>query len=297
MHIVRSQRKPGMAHTSGEVQALHSPQHSDSDVDTAPIAVRATSWRDPRSLPYVTLGRPVRCSEICACIKIAVLLGTVCMGFLTTCEGLRKGSAVHVVLGCFAVTNGSRVFWQMLHWRREIALLEAVVEMLVLFPGSILVVVYMPLPHRMCTEENGNTFVCVQTHGQGWMLFGGTVLYLAGFCLNVGSEHYMHMETRDRRHLVTTGPYAWMRHPNYFGEILCWTGGVIAGGYKIWIGFLLIVFPMTVGMHLWSVQDIEGHLERMYGEKCVREWKARVPAAIFPSWNKCSQWRPSQAKE
>jgi len=285
-----------MSYRSNEAQGLHSAQHDDSDGDTTSVSVRATSWRDPRSLPYVTLDRPVRCSEVCACIKIAVLLVVVCMGTLTTGEGLRKGSAVQVVLGCFAVTNGCRVFWQMLHWRREIALLEAVVEMLVLLPCSILVVVYMPLAHRMCTEDDGNVYLCVQTRAQGWMLFVGTVVYLVGFCLNVGSEHYMHIEIRDRRQLVTTGPYAWVRHPNYLGEILCWTGGIMAGGFKIWIGFLLVVFPMTVGMHLWSVQDIESHLERMYGEKCVREWQARVPCAVFPDCKQCCKWQ-RQPKE
>lgn len=246
------------------------------------VSIAIDSWRSARDGPYVEFQAPVRCAEICFCIKVAVLLVVLFLGYLTCAQGLVSGSAVHVSLGAFAFLNALRVCWQMTCWRRDIHWLEATVEMLVLFPLSVAIIVYMPLADRVCDTAAASVSVCTQTAGQGACLLVGTLVYTVGLIANVEIERYMLSIKARGVGLVSTGPYAVCRHPNYCAEIVIWAGGAIAGGTRVWVGLLVVVFPMAVGMHFWSVRDLEDYLQQRYGSVTVDEWRARTPSAIWP---------------
>ena len=47
------------------------------------VSIAIDSRRSARDGPYVELQAPVRCAEICFCIKVAVLLVVVFIGYLT----------------------------------------------------------------------------------------------------------------------------------------------------------------------------------------------------------------------
>ncbi len=66
----------------------------------------------------------------------------------------------------------------------------------------------------------------------GWLTGLGLALFVAGFALETWADRLLLDFRRDpanRGGLLTSGPFAWSRHPNYFGECVLWFGlGLIA---------------------------------------------------------------------
>ena len=61
------------------------------------------------------------------------------------------------------------------------------------------------------------------------------------------------MTTKDHK-VVTTGPYAWVRHPAYLGVILLWSGfGVLSG--NLVVAFLFPVMFVIVYLYRISVEE------------------------------------------
>jgi len=77
-----------------------------------------------------------------------------------------------------------------------------------------------------------------------------------------------------------TGPYAWMRHPQYTAFIV------------IMLGFLLqwptiptlLMFPVLVGLYVHLAHTEEAETRAQFGEAYDR-YAAATPA-FFPSWRK-----------
>jgi steroid 5-alpha reductase family enzyme len=60
----------------------------------------------------------------------------------------------------------------------------------------------------------------------GFAALGGA-MWLVGFGFEAVADHQKRVFRRDPAHqgrFITTGLWAWSQHPNYFGEILLWTG-------------------------------------------------------------------------
>ena len=69
----------------------------------------------------------------------------------------------------------------------------------------------------------------------------GVLLWLAGFTIEVLADQQKRAFRADRQRtteFITTGLWAWSRHPNYFGEIL------------LWVGIALIALPALSGWQL-----------------------------------------------
>ena len=61
-------------------------------------------------------------------------------------------------------------------------------------------------------------------------LFGGVVIMTAGLAVEVAADLTRTSSARKRPgHFVSTGLYRTVRHPDYFGEILFWTGMFVSG--------------------------------------------------------------------
>jgi len=84
---------------------------------------------------------------------------------------------------------------------------------------------------------------------------------------------------------ITTGLWAWSRHPNYFGEILLWAGiALIAlpalSGWQL----VTLISPVFVALLLIRVSGIpllEARAEKRWGEDPdYRAWKKKTPALI-----------------
>jgi steroid 5-alpha reductase family enzyme len=61
----------------------------------------------------------------------------------------------------------------------------------------------------------------------GWVAIVGIIVWAAGFAIEVTADRQKSAFKRDpgnKERFITSGLWAWSRHPNYFGEIVLWTG-------------------------------------------------------------------------
>jgi len=123
----------------------------------------------------------------------------------------------------------------------------------------------------------------------GPFMASGLVLWLAGFSLQVVADEQkrrFRSIAGNRHRFITSGLWAWSRHPNYFGEILLWTGvAVIALPVLKGWQYLTLVSPLFVWLLLTRLSGIpllEKQAEQRWGDDPVyQRWKARTPA-LFP---------------
>jgi protein-S-isoprenylcysteine O-methyltransferase Ste14 len=82
-------------------------------------------------------------------------------------------------------------------------------------------------------------------------------------------------EAQKRRALATTGPYAYVRHPQYVGFIM-----VMFGFLLQWPTILtLIMFPVLVWMYVRLAHDEEREANIEFGD-AYRQYAAKVPGFI-----------------
>ena len=75
----------------------------------------------------------------------------------------------------------------------------------------------------------------------GPLAYTGAALWLVGFGFEVVADYQKRRFRKDPANegrFITDGVWAWSQHPNYFGEILLWTG------------IALIAFPVLEGAQL-----------------------------------------------
>ena len=105
------------------------------------------------------------------------------------------------------------------------------------------------------------------------------MLVFAGLILVAVSWRILYWAQREHA-LATTGPYAWMRHPQY------------AAFMMIMLGFLLqwptlptlFMFPVLVALYVHLAHTEEAEARMQFGE--AYDQYAAVTPAFFPSWRK-----------
>jgi steroid 5-alpha reductase family enzyme len=122
----------------------------------------------------------------------------------------------------------------------------------------------------------------------GWLAYLGIALWLAGFTIEVVADRQKSAFKQDPANegrFITTGLWAWSRHPNYFGEITLWTGMAILAvpilsGWR-WV---VLISPLFVTLLLTRVSGIpmlESRADQRWGnEKAYRRYKGSTPALI-----------------
>ena len=105
----------------------------------------------------------------------------------------------------------------------------------------------------------------------------GVFLFLLGSWLNSAAEYQrdawkQHPENRGK--LYTLGLFRHVRHPNYLGDLLSFSGlSLIAGAWITWIIPLL----MLAGFVVANIPALDAHLRKRYGaafdEYSKRTWK------------------------
>lgn len=100
------------------------------------------------------------------------------------------------------------------------------------------------------------------------------VLIGGGFVLLARAWAALHAAQRERR-LATTGPYRWIRHPQYAAFMVIMLGFLVQ-----WPTLLtLAMFPVLVWMYIRLARAEEREVAREFGEEW-RRWAARTPAWI-----------------
>jgi steroid 5-alpha reductase family enzyme len=123
----------------------------------------------------------------------------------------------------------------------------------------------------------------------GAVAFAGSAVWLLGITLEIVADRQKRAfrtvpGNRDR--FITTGLWAWSRHPNYFGEILLWIGiAIVAVPALSGAQFATLISPVFVFVLLTRISGIpmlESRAKHRWGdEPAYREYKARTPV-LFP---------------
>lgn len=106
----------------------------------------------------------------------------------------------------------------------------------------------------------------------------GTLLFAVGFALESAADAALtrfRADPANRGHLLTTGLFAWSRHPNYFGEAVLWWGlGLIAFGISgSWLCFAGPALLTLLLVKVSGVPPLEEHLSSRPG---YAEWVRRT---------------------
>ena len=116
------------------------------------------------------------------------------------------------------------------------------------------------------------------------VVIGGNVLVVVGFVIEFlvfreNSFTSATIEVDERQTVISTGPYALVRHPMYDGGLLMLLGTPLAlGSWWALVAFL----PIAVGI-VWRMRDEERFLKQHlpgYAEYCARVRSRLIPGVI-----------------
>lgn len=116
----------------------------------------------------------------------------------------------------------------------------------------------------------------------------GLALWTAGFGIEVVADRQKQVFRREpgnRGRFITTGLWAWSRHPNYFGEITLWTGvALLAVPVLAGWQYVTLVSPLFVYLLLSRVSGIpllEARAEEKWGgDAGYRAYRDRTPVLL-----------------
>ena len=123
----------------------------------------------------------------------------------------------------------------------------------------------------------------------GVLVIIGLVIWIIGFAIEVVSDTQKTAFKKDPANdgeFITTGLWAWSRHPNYFGEITLWTGIALLAlpalsGWQ----FLTLVSPLFVATLLTRVSGVpllERRADKRWGGQAEYEsYKANTPVLLM----------------
>lgn len=130
--------------------------------------------------------------------------------------------------------------------------------------------------------------------GSGTADFGlivvlGVALWLAGFAIEViadAQKSRFRADPANANRFIREGLWAWSRHPNYFGEIMLWTGIAVialpelAGGQ-----YITLVSPVFVALLLIKVSGVrmlEARADKQWGnDPDYQSYKASTPSVML----------------
>ena len=116
----------------------------------------------------------------------------------------------------------------------------------------------------------------------------GSILWCAGFAIEVIADRQKSAFKQDPANegrFITTGLWAWSRHPNYFGEIVLWVGiAIIAlpvlSGWR-WVTLISPVFVVLLLTRISGVPLLERRGQKRWGDEPeYRRYVERTPVLV-----------------
>ena len=122
----------------------------------------------------------------------------------------------------------------------------------------------------------------------GWFALVGALVWLFGFSIEVvadaqKSRFKAHPENKGK--FISSGLWAWSRHPNYFGEIMLWIGIAIIAlpvlrGWQ-WVTMISPVFVTILITQISGVPMLEKRADETWGgQEDYEEYKQTTPVLI-----------------
>lgn len=107
----------------------------------------------------------------------------------------------------------------------------------------------------------------------------GFVIWLIGFLIEAVSDHQKYRFKKKEKGFISSGLWRYSRHPNYFGEILCWIGVYVfvLPSLIAWenIGILSPIFITVLLVFISGIPILEKQHGLKYGKKYA-EYKRKT---------------------
>ncbi|MBT8213591.1 MAG: DUF1295 domain-containing protein [Acidimicrobiia bacterium] len=123
----------------------------------------------------------------------------------------------------------------------------------------------------------------------GWVGILGIAVWVAGFAIEVISDQQKSAFKKDSANdgrFITSGLWAWSRHPNYFGEIVLWTGmAILAVPVLSGWTWAMLVSPVFVTVLLTRVSGIpmlEARAQKRWGDEEGFQTYTRNTSVLVP---------------
>ncbi len=122
----------------------------------------------------------------------------------------------------------------------------------------------------------------------GWIAYLGIAIWLVGFAIEAVADRQKSDFRKDpdnEGRFISTGLWAWSRHPNYFGEITLWTGMAIMAlpilsGWQ-WVVLISPIFVTVLLTRISGVPALERRADEKWGDQeSYQEYKASTPVLI-----------------
>jgi len=99
--------------------------------------------------------------------------------------------------------------------------------------------------------------------GTGTLQWVGVVIWTVGLFIESIADHQKFVfKLQNKKDFISSGVWKYSRHPNYFGEILCWVGIFVAVVEPWWI----LISPLSIYLILRFGTGIP-QLEKKYDER------------------------------
>ncbi len=121
-----------------------------------------------------------------------------------------------------------------------------------------------------------------------WVGTIGIAIWLIGFAIEVVADQQKSAFKKDPSNagrFISSGLWAWSRHPNYFGEITLWTGMAILAlpilsGWQ-WVVMISPIFVTILLTKVSGIPMLERRADDRWGdEESYQRYKTRTPVLI-----------------
>lgn len=157
-------------------------------------------------------------------------------------------------------------------WGNQYVYLKAFLNVFVL-QGVLLFIISLPVMNVFINRST--TF--------NWWQYIGIGIWLLGFLFETVGDYQLDKFIKNRQNkkeLMTTGLWSLTRHPNYFGEILCWWGVFLVSLTSL-KEIILIVSPLLITLLLLFVSGVP-LLEKKYKDRPDFQVYAERTPKLFP---------------
>ena len=123
----------------------------------------------------------------------------------------------------------------------------------------------------------------------GYTAYFGLALWVFGFCIEITADKQKRnfkKQKNKEKDLITSGLWAWSRHPNYFGEIVLWLGITVMAvpvmsGLQ-YVSLISPVFGFLLIYYVSGVRMLEDRSNKKWGENPEYQQYKRNTPVFFP---------------
>ena len=123
----------------------------------------------------------------------------------------------------------------------------------------------------------------------GWVAVVGIAVWVVGFAIEVIADRQksaFKLDPANDGRFIATGLWAWSRHPNYFGEVVLWTGIVIIAlpvlsGWR-WVTLISPVFVTLLLTRVSGIPMLEARAEKRWGDEEAFQRYTRDTPVLIP---------------